>query len=193
MDDVDEIFLVGGSSAMPEVREQVSDKFGKVPYQAMISPALSISQGAAHYCHMIMLPTVSGPRVLDRTIHPLGLEISGRRFMEIISAGEEIPEEGLSVDAPELLYTAMDDLTSMAIVICEDTEPDPGPKHLKFVYEKGMKRLGSTVLDKIPAGPKGQEKVKVTFNLSRDNLLTVTAVSLSEVGVSTELSVDELY
>ena len=191
--EVDEVFLVGGSSAMPIVHEQIEDLFGKAPYQSAISPALSISQGAAHYCHMIMLPTVAGPRVLDTTIHPLGLEIAGRRFLEVIPEGMLIPEEGLIVEAETLLYTNFDGITSLAIVLYEDTEPISGPKHLRFVHEQGMKRLGGTTLNHIPEAVKGEEKVKVTFKLNRDNLLTVTASSVSQGGVSTELSVEALY
>lgn len=191
--DVDEVFLVGGSSAVPEVKDQITHRLGKVPYQTMISPALSISQGAAHYCHMIMLPSEQGPRVVEQTVHPLGIELSGRRFMEVIRQGMTIPEDGLEVDAPELLYTGTDGLTSLAIVIYEDTEPAVGPKYLKFVNERGMKRLGGTTLNHIPEALKGQEKVKVTFKLSRDNLLTVCAKSLSDDGVATHLSVDQLY
>lgn len=82
--DIDQIFLVGGSSAVPEVVGQVKGKFDKEPYKSKISPALSISQGAAYYCNMIMLPSSKGPKVLDQTVHPLGLEIAGRRFLEVI-------------------------------------------------------------------------------------------------------------
>ena len=85
-EDIDEIFLVGGSSSIPRIREKIKEKFDKEPFKSRISPALSISQGAAYYCNMIMMPTVKGPVVHEKTIHPLGLEIAGRRFMEIVKA-----------------------------------------------------------------------------------------------------------
>lgn len=156
--DIDQIFLVGGSSAVPEVVGQVKGKFDKEPYKSKISPALSISQGAAYYCNMIMLPSSKGPKVLDQTVHPLGLEIAGRRFLEVIPKGIAIPEEGLELEAEELLYTNFDDLTSLAIVVYEDTRPDNLPKHLKFIYEKGMKRLSGTTLKGIPADKKKVNK-----------------------------------
>jgi molecular chaperone DnaK (HSP70) len=56
-----------------------------------------------------------------------------------------------------------------------------------------MKRLAGTSLRGIPSGPRGQEKVKVIFHVGQDNMLKVTARSLSMDGVVTELSVDELY
>ncbi|VDN46840.1 conserved protein of unknown function [Petrocella atlantisensis] len=190
--EVDEVFLVGGSSAIVEVIDQIRNKFEKEPYKAMISPALSISQGAAYYCNMIMLPSIKGPKVFEKTVHPLGLEIAGRRFMEIIEANMPIPEEGLEIEGDELLYTNHDDITGMAIVVYEDTSVDSG-KRLKFVTEKGMKRLGATTLKGIPKAPKGEEKVKVVFKVNRNHLLTVVATSTSTTGVETILAVDQLY
>jgi thiol-disulfide isomerase/thioredoxin len=64
-----------------------------------------------------MMPTVKGPTVQEKTVHPLGLEIAGRRFLPIVSAGLDIPKEGLTLEAGELLTTNFDNLTSMAIVV----------------------------------------------------------------------------
>jgi len=188
--DIDEIFLVGGSSSILHVSEKITERFKKKPFKSRISPALSISQGAAHYCNMIMMPTVRGPVVQERTIHPLGLEIAGRRFMEIVSAGQDIPKDGLTIDASEPLMTNFDNVTSMAIVVYESTMP---LKESKQVNQEGMKRLAGTSLRGIPQGPRGQEKVKVVFHIGQDNMLKVTARSMSTDGVVTELSVDELY
>jgi len=189
-DDIDEIFTVGGSSSLPLAAEGIKQRFNKDPFKARISPALSISQGAAHYCNMIMMPTVRGPVVQEKTIHPLGLEIAGRRFMEIVKAGIDIPKEGLTIDASEPLTTNFDQVSSMAIVVYESTMP---VAEKATVNQEGMKRLAGTSLRGIPQGPRGQEKVKVIFHVGQDNMLKVTARSLSETGVVTELSVDELY
>jgi molecular chaperone DnaK len=192
--DVSEIFLVGGSSSINLVSETIERKFGKTPFKSKISPALSISQGAAHYCNMIMMPTVKGPTVQEKTIHPLGLEIAGRRFMQIVPNGVDIPREGLVIEAGELLTTNMDALTSMAIIVYENTiPPTGGAKLAEYVNQPGMKRLAGTQLRGIPQGPRGHEKVKVIFNIGQDNMLKVTAQSTSVDGVSTELSVDDLY
>ena len=60
--------------------------------------------------------------------------------------------------APEPLLTGYDDMSKMSIVIYEDTMPPVGNKHLRFVYEEGMKRLAGTTLDGIPIGPKGERR-----------------------------------
>ncbi len=190
-DDIEEVFLVGGSSALTEVHTRIVDYFGKEPYKAKISPALSISRGAAHYCNQIMLPSLHGPKVNERTIHSLGIEISGRRYLEIIKQGLEIPEDGLIVEAPFTLETNFDDLSSLAIVVFEDVEPDEYRR--KFVYEEGIKRLAATTLRGIPVQAKGEEKIKVIFKLSRDNTLTVDAIALGAAEIKTSLAVDDLY
>lgn len=189
--DIDEVFLVGGSSALIEVHRQIVKLFGKEPYKAKISPALSISRGAAHYCKQIMLPSLKGPKVIETTIHSLGVEIAGRRYLEIIGQGISIPEEGLTVEAPFTLETNFDDLTSLAIVVFEDLEPSKFNR--KFVYEEGIKRLAATMLRGIPPMAKGEMKVKVIFKLSRDNTLTVEAIALGSEELRTTLAVDDLY
>ena len=191
--DIDEIFLVGGSSSILYVSEKIAERFGKEPFKSKISPALSISQGAAYYCNMIMMPTVRGPVVQERTIHPIGLEIAGRRFMEVVAAGLDIPKEGLTIDASEPLVTNYDDVTSMAIVVYESTKPKTSDDKNQNVNQDGMKRLAGTSLRGIPSGPRGKETVQVVFHVGQDNMLKVTARSLSTDGVVTELSVDELY
>lgn len=189
--DIDEIFLVGGSSTIPHVQEKIKEKFGKDPFKSKMSPALSISRGAAYYCNMIMMPTVRGPIVHEKTIHPLGLEIAGRRFMEIVKEGMDIPKDGLIIEAEKLLTTNFDYVSSMAIVVYENTKPKT--KENVYVYEEGMKRLAGTSLRGIPTAPRGEEKVKVMFHIGQDNMLKVMAKSMSTDGVETELSVDELY
>lgn len=188
---IDEVFLVGGSSSLVEVHTQIVEYFGKEPYKAKISPALSISRGAAYYCNQIMLPSLKGPKVNERTIHSLGIEISGRRYLEVIKQGLEIPEEGLVLEAPYSLETNYDELSSLAIVVYEDVEPDEYRR--KFVYEDGIKRLAATTLRGIPAKAKGEEKIKIIFKLSRDNTLTVDAIALGSEEVYTSLAVDDLY
>ena len=191
-EEIDEIFLVGGSSALPIVYEKIKEKFNKEPFKSKISPALSISRGAAYYCNMIMMPTIKGPIVHEKTIHPLGLEIAGRRFMEIVRAGLDIPKENLVIEAEEPLITNFDNVSSMAIVVYENTLPGQDEKDT-LVTKDGMKRLAGTSLRGIPMAPKGEEKVKVIFTITQDNMLKVTAKSMSDDGVVTELSVDELY
>ncbi len=189
---IDEVFLVGGSSAITVIGDRIKEKFNKDPFKSKMSPALSISQGAAYYCNMIMMPTVRGPIVQEKTIHSLGLEIAGRRFMEIVKAGIDIPKDGLKIEASELLTTNFDNVSSMAIVVYESTMP-VGTDRAVAVNSDGMKRLAGTSLRGIPQGPRGQEKVKVIFSVGQDNMLRVTAKSTSLDGVITELAVDELY
>ena len=191
-DQIDEIFLVGGSSSIALIGERIEEKFGKAPFRSRISPALSISQGAAYYCNMITSPLEKRISVNERTVHPIGLEISGRRFLEVVRRGMDIPSSGLTVEAGELLMTNFDDATSMAIIVYENAQSTAGILPAT-VNEEGMKRLGGTSLRGIPQNKKGAERVKVIFNISQDNMLKVTASSTSTAGAVTELSVDEMY
>lgn len=189
IEEINEIFLVGGSSSIVRIEEVIKEKLKKEIFKSKISPALSISLGAATYANLLLSPVATGPRVKEVTLHPLGLEVAGRRFEEIVKSGQEIPKEGLTVEAKEPFATNFDNLTSMAIVVYEDTAPDED----KSTARDGMKRLAATSLRGIPPGPKGQEKVKIIFTVSQDNMLKVRALSTGDLGLETELLVDELY
>ncbi|MCL2610114.1 MAG: Hsp70 family protein [Defluviitaleaceae bacterium] len=187
--DIDEIILVGGSSSLWLITDIIKAKFNKIPYKS-ISPALAISYGASVYTNILnSQKSHVGPIIKEKTIHPLGIEIAGRIFAEIVPAGVEIPEEGIMIESEETFYTNFDDVSSMVISVYEDKKPQAN----KSVNREGMKRLGGTTLHGIPKASKGAEKVKVTFAVNRDNMLKVYAVSEGKEGISTELSVDELY
>lgn len=187
--DIDEVFLVGGSSLIPEITNKIQMMFNKPPYKSKISPALSISQGASYYSAIINnTVTIT---VTEKTLHTLGVEIAGRRFLPIVNAGTLIPA---TVECDELLTTVYDDLTSIAIAVYEDTNPSSEvSKKLKNTNEKGMKRLGGTVLKGIPKAKQGEEKIKIVFGIDEDNILTVTAQSANLTGITTKLTVDKMY
>lgn len=189
---IDEIFLVGGSSAIPLVKQSIAGYFKKEPFQSRLSPALSISKGAAKYGQLIAMPKASGLRISETTIHSLGLEMAGRRYLEVIPKGIEIPDEGLRIELSVPLETNFDQVSSMVIVVYENMI-DQEPGVISYVYDEGMRRLAGTTLKGIPKALKGQEKVQLVFGLSKDHLLNVEAKSLSDVGVQTSLTVEALY
>lgn len=188
--DIDEIFLVGGSCLMPIVSEKVTDFFDKSPFRGKLNPALSISEGASYYGKIIEDPDNSILKSIETTIHSLGIEISGRRYLEIIKPNTKIPENGLVVSAENILTTRDDNITKMVIVVYEYTKNSN--KNVISVRENGMKRLCGTTLTGIPKNVKGAEKVSIIFTVSKDNILNVTAKSTNG-DVSTNLVVDELY
>ncbi len=189
--DIDEVFLVGGSSSLPIVSEFIEEKLGKIPYKSKLNPALSIAEGAAYYCSIIEDEENNTMKVQEKTLHSLGLEIAGRRYMEIIKAGTDIPEDGLVVEAEGSLLTSFDNITSMVIVVYEKT--GYSESNVEYITNKGMKRLAGTSLKGIPQNLKGKECVKIVFKISKNNMLSVEAVSISDKGIKTQLNVDDLY
>lgn len=187
-EEIDEVILVGGSSSIWLVSDIIKSKFNKMPYRS-ISPALAISFGASIYAGIIKNSAQKNITVKEKTVHPLGIEIAGRLFAQVVPAGIEIPKEGLMIEGAEEFYTSFDNVTSMVISVYEDKKPN----HNKSVIREGMKRLGGTTLWGVPKAPKGAQKVKVTFAVNQDNILKVYAASESQEGIKAELSVDELY
>ncbi len=189
--EIDDFILVGGSSQIPYISEKITEIFNKTPYKSVVSPALSISFGASLYSDIIYNNSTE-IKVLEKTIHSFGIEISGRRFLPIIKEGVEISEKGLHIECDTPLTTNYDALSSLAIVVYENTISN-NSSNLQYISEKGIKRLGSTTLTGIPKKPKGEEKIQVVFKMNQDNILTVEAFSLSNKGARTILTVDKLY
>ncbi len=189
--EVNEVFLVGGSSQLPLVFEKVTEYFGKEPFKGRLNPALAISEGASIYSKIILDPNSSILKYIETTVHSLGIEILGRRYKEIIPKNTPIPSEGLVVTYDEELQTSSDNIDKMVIVVYEYTKSSE--RNVLTVNEKGMIRLCGTTLKGIPKKVKGEEKVSITFTVSRDNILAVTAKSCSSNGINTQLKVDELY
>ena len=188
---VDDIYLVGGSSGMPLVKSMLEEFFEKPPKHGTISPAYSISMGAAYYCYQIMNQASSGPAVTDVTVHPMGLELVGRRFLPIIESGQPIGEEGLRVVCDTPLYTNFDDLDNLNIVVYEDTSPRGDC--IRYCYETGMKRLATTKLTGIKKAPAGAMAIEISFTIDRNNLLTIEATAKDTEGEVKVLEVADLY
>lgn len=189
--DVNEVFLVGGSSQIPIVAEKLTKYFGKQPYRTKLNTAKAISEGASYYSKMINDPECNILKYIETTVHSLGIELIGRRYLEIIKPNTFIPIEGLTVVMEEPITTSFDFVNKMVIGIYEYTKISD--KNIVLVNEKGMTRLCGTTLNGIPQREKGLESVIVSFTIKRDNILTVTARSCSNAGVFTELYIDELY
>ena len=86
-----------------------------------------------------------------------------------------IPGEA-PLSASKEFETQWDDMTEMVIRIYQSDH------EAQFVADEGIVRIGEFFLTGIPAKPKGQERVTVTFEIDQQNLLKVAASSSTSVG-----------
>ncbi len=161
--DLNGILLVGGSCRIPMVQERLSSEFG-VPLIKSSNLDLAVAEGAAIQANTLVGGEgASDILLLDVTPMNYSIETEGGVATTIIEANTTIP-----CKKSQIFSTAADNQPSVNIHVLNGLRP----------MAKDNKSVGLFTLDGIMPARRGVPQIEVTFDISADSILTVTAKDL---------------
>ena len=157
-EDIDEVILVGGSTRMAQVREQVEELAGQEP-KKNVNPDEVVALGAAIQGG-VLSGDVDDIVLLDVTPLSLGIEVKGGLFERLIEKNTTIPTE-----ESKIFTTAADNQTAVQVRVFQ------GEREIAEENEL----LGEFQLAGIPPAPAGTPQIEVTFDIDENGIVSVAA------------------
>ena len=157
--DIDEVILVGGSTRIPVIQNEVEKFFGKKPSKG-VNPDEVVAVGAAIQGG-VLTGDVKDVLLLDVTPLSLGIETMGGVMTKLIESNTTIPAK-----KSQIFSTAADNQPSVEIHVLQGDR----------AMSTDNKTIGRFHLDGIPPAPRGTPQIEVTFDIDANGLIHVTAL-----------------
>lgn len=156
--DLDGILLVGGSTRIPKVQDELTKAFNR-PLIKNVNVDEVVAMGAA-----VQGAIISGEKtdvlLLDVTPLALGIETLGGVMTTIIEANTTIP-----CTRSEVFSTAVDNQPAVNVVVAQGNRP----------MIKDNKQIGVFLFDGIAPAPRGIPQIEVKFDIDANGILSVSA------------------
>ena len=161
--DLGQVLLVGGSTRIPAVQEEVKRLTGKEPSKSL-NPDECVALGASIQGGKLAGDAGAGDiLLLDVTPLSLSIETMGGVATRLIERNTTIPTK-----KSQIFSTAADNQTAVDINVVQGERQ----------FARDNKSLGQFRLDGIPPAPRGIPQIEVTFDIDANGIVNVSAKDL---------------
>ncbi len=179
--DLDMILLVGGSTRVPIIKEDIAQYLGKEPVQA-IDPDYAVAEGAAIQAGILSGALDGDDSIVITDVNPYTLGIRALSYDDFDYMSVIIPRNTtIPVTKKELYYTSWDNQTSALIEVFQGESSTASHNHC----------LGTFHIEGIPSRRAGLEKIEVSFSYNLNGMLNVEAY-IPSTGNAAEITIDML-
>lgn len=184
--DIDSLVMVGGSSRMPYIQEQLANVTGLTPKQD-ISPDRAVALGAALKARLVLgeKGVLPHPGIFIREVssHDLGccvLKPGGRNESDLVQVALIPKNTPVPAQKTDSFFLQHEDQTAVRIIIAQGDDGSPLDQCLE---------IGEIQIDNLPKEPKRTQRIKVDYTLDSNGMAKVTASDLVG-GASQAVSID---